>query len=61
LLRLATVPNRPSIRQSHHQAEYGPALGGDSEAIAAGCERFITRQVFGTRPKEEWRQDVGAR
>ncbi|KIY99686.1 hypothetical protein MNEG_8273, partial [Monoraphidium neglectum] len=43
------------------QAEYGPALGGDPEAMMAGCERFITRQVFGTRPRDEWRADVGAR
>jgi hypothetical protein len=36
-------------------------LGSDPEAIMAGCERFITRQVFSTRPREEWRQDVGTR
>jgi hypothetical protein len=43
------------------KAEYGPVLGGDPDAVTAGCERFITRQVYGTRPREEWRQDVGAR
>ncbi|GBF96810.1 hypothetical protein Rsub_09666 [Raphidocelis subcapitata] len=43
------------------QAEYGPSLGSDPGAISAACERFITRQVFGTRPRDEWRADVGAR
>lgn len=46
---------------THNQAEYGPALGTDPEAIAAACERFITRSVHGTRPRDEWRADVGAR
>jgi hypothetical protein len=44
------------------QAEFGPGLDlEDPEAFNAALERFVTRQVLMTRPKEEWRADVAAR
>jgi hypothetical protein len=42
-------------------AEYGPGLEYDPEAFMAGIERFVTRQVFMTRPRDEWKSDVAAR
>ena len=43
-------------------AEYGPGLDSDDpEDFTAALERFITRQVLMTRPKEEWRADVATR
>jgi hypothetical protein len=42
-------------------AEHGPGLDLDPEAFMAGIERFVTRQVLMTRPREEWRADVGSR
>jgi hypothetical protein len=43
-------------------AEYGPGLDSDDpEDFNAALERFITRQVLMTRPKEEWRADVATR
>lgn len=43
-------------------AEYGPGLDmEDPEGFAAALERFITRQVLMTRPKDEWRADIASR
>lgn len=43
-------------------AEYGPGLDfEDPDAYNAALEKFITRQVLMTRPKDEWRADVAAR
>lgn len=43
-------------------AEYGPGLDTeDPEGFAAALERFITRQVLMTRPKDEWRADIASR
>jgi hypothetical protein len=43
-------------------AEYGHGLDSeDPEGFTAALERFITRQVLMTRPKDEWRADVVAR
>lgn len=42
-------------------AEHGPGLDTDPETFMAGIERFVTRQVLMTRPREEWRTDVGSR
>jgi hypothetical protein len=43
------------------QAEHGPGLDAEPELFLEEMEGFVTRQVFMTRPREEWRQDVGAR
>lgn len=43
------------------QAESGPSLDDNPEAFLAGVEQYITKQVFGTRAREDWRSDVGAR
>ena len=43
------------------QAEYASTLLDDDEAIMACVERYVTKQVLMTRPREEWRQDVTAR
>eukprot|EP00775_Hariotina_reticulata_P011897 gene11897-12041_t len=60
--------NYPVVREDAAQiaalqmhAEYGPGLDYDPEAFMAGIERFVTRQVFMTRPREEWKGDVAAR
>lgn len=43
-------------------AEYGPGLDAEGpDAFSAALERFVTRQVLMTRPKEEWRADVVSR
>lgn len=43
------------------QAENGSSLLEDEDAIAANIEKFVTKQVLMTRPREEWRTDVSAR
>uniref|UniRef100_A0A383VU44 Kinesin motor domain-containing protein n=1 Tax=Tetradesmus obliquus TaxID=3088 RepID=A0A383VU44_TETOB len=60
--------NYPVVREDAAQmaalqlhAEHGPGLDLDPEAFMAGIERFVTRQVLMTRPREEWRADVGSR
>lgn len=42
-------------------AEHGPGLEQEPDAFLAGIERFVTRQVLMTRPREEWRTDVASR
>jgi len=43
------------------QAEFASSLGDDEEGLLSCIERFITKQVLMTRPRDEWRLDVGAR
>lgn len=43
------------------QAELGPGLADNPETFMTQVEQFVTKQVFGTRPREEWRHDVGMR
>jgi hypothetical protein len=52
----------PQMAALQVHAEYGPGLDSeDPEGFSAALERFITRQVLMTRPKDEWRADVAAR
>lgn len=52
----------PQMASLQVHAEYGPGLDAeDPEGFSAALERFITRQVLMTRPKDEWRGDVAAR
>eukprot|EP00878_Enallax_costatus_P023171 GHUV01024635.1.p1 GENE.GHUV01024635.1~~GHUV01024635.1.p1 ORF type:complete len:797 (+),score=297.66 GHUV01024635.1:1624-4014(+) len=60
--------NYPVVREDAAQmaalqihAEHGPGLDQDPDCFMAGIERFVTRQVLMTRPRDEWRTDVGAR
>lgn len=56
------VPFCPQMAALQVHAEYGPGLDAeDPEGFSAALERFITRQVLMTRPKDEWRGDVAAR
>jgi len=43
------------------QADAGSALLNQPEALASVIERYVTKQVLMTRPKEEWLNDVGQR
>uniref|UniRef100_A0A061QQX7 Kinesin-like calmodulin binding protein n=1 Tax=Tetraselmis sp. GSL018 TaxID=582737 RepID=A0A061QQX7_9CHLO len=43
------------------QAESGSSLLDSEEAIAANIEKYITKQVLMTRPRDEWKADVAAR
>ena len=43
------------------QAECGSTLLENDEAIASNIEKYITKQVLMTRPREEWKVDVAAR
>eukprot|EP00877_Chromochloris_zofingiensis_P014605 jgi/Chrzof1/9399/Cz04g01170.t1 len=60
--------NYPVIREDASQmaalqiqAEHGGSLADDPEEVMAAIERYVTRQLFMTRPRDEWRQDVGSR
>jgi len=43
------------------QAECGSTLLENDEAITSNIEKYITKQVLMTRPREEWKVDVTAR
>eukprot|EP00873_Tetraselmis_striata_P004861 jgi/Tetstr1/425125/TSEL_015587.t1 len=43
------------------QAEYGSSLLDNEEGMAGNIEKFVTKQVLMTRPRDEWKTDVSAR
>jgi len=43
------------------QAEHALTLMEDLEAVMACIEKYVTKQVLMTRPREEWSLDVGSR
>jgi len=43
------------------QAEYGSSLLDNEDGIGSNIEKFVTKQVLMTRPREEWKTDVTAR
>ena len=43
------------------QAECGNTVQENEDAMMANIEKFVTRQVLMTRPREEWKVDVSAR
>ncbi|KAJ9511982.1 hypothetical protein QJQ45_004434 [Haematococcus lacustris] len=43
------------------QAEHGSGLAENEEMLMTCIEKYVTKQVLMTRPREEWLQDVGAR
>lgn len=42
-------------------AEHGPGLEEEPDVFMSAIERFVTRQVLMTRPRDEWRADVEKR
>ncbi|KAK9917170.1 hypothetical protein WJX75_001536 [Coccomyxa subellipsoidea] len=43
------------------QAECGPAMLDNPDALETAIERFVHKQVLMTRPREEWKHDVSGR
>ncbi|KAK9815534.1 hypothetical protein WJX72_005298 [[Myrmecia] bisecta] len=43
------------------QAEAGPTLLDNSEALETAIEKYVVKQVLMGRPREEWRHDVTSR
>lgn len=60
--------NYPVVREDAAQmcalqieAEYGSTLCDDDEAVMQCIQRYVTKQLLMTRPREEWRMDIMAR
>lgn len=43
------------------QAEHGADLLDDDQGIMASIEKYITKQILMTRPKDEWKRDISQR